>query len=42
MVNYGLLMAMGYGGRSVVGLAAECERGERHGRPAIGQVGRSS
>lgn len=44
MVNYGLLMAMGYyGGWSVVGLAAkECERGERHGRPAIGQVGRSS
>lgn len=36
MVNYGLLMAMGYyGGWSVVGLAAkECERGERHGRRA--------
>lgn len=48
MVNYGLLMAMGYyGGWSVVGLAAkECERGERHGRPAAGRpsamVGRSS
>ena len=42
MVNYGLLMAMGYGGWSVVGLAAkECERGERHGRRAAGGHGRS-